>query len=60
MSNFLSRKFLICLLAVVSIFVFTVMGKMDIAQWTDTIKWIIGLYLGANVVQKFSPFNAKG
>ena len=47
-----SRKFIICLLAMVSISVLTGMGVIPVEQYMESFTVILYGYLGANVFQK--------
>lgn len=52
----LSRKFVLILVAVISLTVMGIMNKIDAGQYISTLPILLGSYLGANVAQKiFTP-----
>lgn len=54
-----NRKMTIALLILVLIYVAFIAGKLDQTVFTDVVKWVIGLFFGANAVSNvFSkPYN---
>ena len=46
---FLSRKFILSLVMTLFVTGLAYMGKLDVATLLDFLKWVLGLYLGANV-----------
>lgn len=59
--NFGGRKFILSILAFITIFVLTLTGGLNADQFLDAIKWIIGLFVvgnvGAYVATKEQPEN---
>jgi len=55
MDNFLSTKFLLTVLVLIMSYALVWVGKMDAKQWFDVATVAAGLYIGGNVIQKFSP-----
>lgn len=51
----MSRKFLLTVAILLSSIGLAFMGKMSIDQYMEFTKWILGIYVGGNVVQKFAP-----
>lgn len=47
------RKFLITVLLLIVFFVFVLVDKMTIDQFTSVVQVIAGTYIAGNVVQKF-------
>ena len=47
-----SRKFLVCVLVMVSCSVLLGLNKIPITDYMDLMKWVLGGYIGANVFQK--------
>jgi hypothetical protein len=54
-NNLLSTKFILTILVLIMSYVLVFVGKLDAKQWFDVATVAAGLYMGANVVAKFSP-----
>ena len=48
-----SRKFWLCIGIIVLISIFFLLGKLTEPYYADCLKWIAGLYMGANVIEAF-------
>ncbi len=51
-SRYESRKFLLACATSAAVTAFFALAKLTPAEYIDSLKWIVGLYLGANVAQK--------
>jgi hypothetical protein len=51
-TRYASRKFLLALLVAIACIVMRSLDLLDQPQFVDLLKWTLGLYFGANVVQK--------
>ena len=54
-AKFNSRKFWIFIGLFLTSTALLILGHMNIDMWAELVKWLMGLYLGSNVIQKFSP-----
>jgi len=52
--SWLSRKAIATLLVVILATLLLWVGKISEIVWADVLKWIVGIFLGANAVQKFA------
>lgn len=51
----MSTKFLLTVALLLSAIGLAFLDKMTIDQYTEFAQWILGIYVGGNVVQKFAP-----
>lgn len=49
------RKFYLSVLLIVIFGVFVFLDKMTTDQFSDSVIWVLAIFSGANVAQKFSP-----
>jgi uncharacterized membrane protein len=54
MDNFKSTKFVLTVLVLLMSYALVFTGKLDAKQWFDVATVAAGLYIGGNVIQKFS------
>ena len=57
MDNLLSTKFIGTMVVIFLAYGLVFIGKLDAKQWLDMAVVGVGIYAGANVVQKFSKEN---
>jgi hypothetical protein len=55
MDNFKSTKFVLTVMVILLSYALVFVGKLDAKQWFDVATVAAGLYIGGNVIQKFSP-----
>jgi hypothetical protein len=53
--NFLSTKFVLCVVIILMGFVFVLLDKTTSDVFFEFVKWVTGGYIVGNVADKFSP-----
>jgi hypothetical protein len=53
--NLLSRKFIIVLVAIISVTTLGILGRVDPDQYLVALQWLVGIYSASNVISKFAP-----
>lgn len=53
-NNLGGRKFIISIIITIGVFLLNFFGKIKFEELSETLKWILGLYIAGNVAEKLS------